>query len=386
MIMSNSWRVVINRWCALALVFSTSVPAQQAIAVSGVRLMYATMPWPCDAVSATLKKDPANLWTFLSSWDRTYKYLGTLENPWRDKVVIKHAYYYDEFSDYAIQHSAEYVYDYGTSRYQGIKDGGGPVSLYLKNVHTIGPKELLGFLHVEYLFQDGSNPYPSYYSIALCHSTNNGDHWTFCGDIIRTNNTHSDGRCNIGGAAYILKDGYYYVYFNEVDTNYNVFPSVARADTAVVNAAARAGRVSEWRKYSGNGAWNEPACSRAPGLGVRIIPESVLPSPDMHADAAYCSCLKEYLLALRSISNLYLLRSSDGIEWHSPQLLAARDSITLRIPSYPYFASLDKDASEDCSIVGREFSVYFLNVLYEPVSGDRLSLYRVRMTVHDKPQ
>jgi hypothetical protein len=384
---SNNHKLFIGYYYYMAILFfpTLSASAQVAITASEPELLYATMPCRCDAVSATLKKDSSNLWTFLSSWDRTYKYSGSMDYPWQDNVLIMHSNYYKMFSTYAKQHTAEYAYDFGTKRYHEIRNGSDRINLYLKNVHKIGSNELLGFLHVEYTFQDGVNPYPAYYSIALCHSTNNGDHWTFCGDIIRTNNIRADNRCNIGGAAYVIKDGNYYIYFNEVDQNYEKFPSVACADTGAVNIAARNGQVTEWKKFNSSGNWNIVACSSNPGLGSRIIPESIMPFPDMHADAAYCNYLKKYLLAMKSSNNLYILSSTDGINWNNPQLVAQYNNSTGRIPSYPYFASLSSDANEDCSIVGKQFSVYYINMLYEPTSGNNLSLFRIKMMVHDKP-
>lgn len=341
--------------------------------------MYEKMPFRCDAVSATLRMDSTTLRTFLSSWDRTFVYTGTMDDPWKNRVLNMHADYYDPFSAFAKQHTAEYEYDYATSRYRELKGGGSYINLYLKNVRKIGPSELLGFLHVEYIFQDAKNPYPCYYSIALCHSVNNGDHWTFCGDIIRTNNTHADDRCNIGGAAYIVKDGCYYVYFNEVDEGYNIVPSVARADTGSVNVAARKGQVTQWKKYTGNNEWDAVACSKNPGLGVKIIPDSILPCVDMHADAAYCGYIRKYLLALKACNNLYMLSSPDGINWSNPRRIASYHNGTLRSPTYPYFASLSPDASDDCSVVGREFSIYFINMLFDPASGNNLELCRIKM-------
>jgi hypothetical protein len=350
--------------------------SQPLLSISQPQQKYSAMIFPCDAVSATLKQDTNTLITFLSSADRTYTYSGPIDGLWKKSTMTMHADFYGSFSSYALRNTAEYAYDHWVDssghinpKYHVIENAGSKVNLYLKNVHRIGPNELLGFLHVEYIYQDEANPYPAYYSIALSHSTNNGVSWTFCGDIIRTNNTSADSRCNIGGAAYIIKDGCYYVYFNEVDGAFRQFPSVACAETSEVNSAARMGQITDWRKFNSvTNAFDIVACSGTPGLGSKIIPETMLPSLDMHTDAAYCSALSQYLLIVKSSNNLYLLRSRNGIAWSNPQKFASVNSSTMRVPSYPFFASLASDANEDCSIVGKSFYIYFTNILYPPDS------------------
>lgn len=366
------------------ILFISSSYTEGEIIISSPELIYKEMDYPCDAVSATLKKDSSILYTILPSWDRTYIYEGTIEYPWQKKTLFLHKDFYKIFSEYAKKHTAEYEYDFGTKNYSEIKNGADKICLYLKNVYKVSSNELLGFIHVEYVFQDGKNPYPAYYSIALAYSNNNGRLWNFCGDIIRTFNISPDTRCNIGGAAYIIKDKYFYVFFNEVDAYFNKYPCVARAPVSLVIEEARHGRVVNWEKYAGNEKWEIVACSKKPGLGFRIIPDSILPNIDMHSDAAYCSALKMYLIAVNSNNNLYILQSKDGIKWEKPIQIASWDKATNRIPVYPYFASLGRDSNDDCSIVGKEFSIFFLNVLFEPISKDRLSLYRVNININNK--
>ena len=102
-----------------------------------------------------------------------------------------------------------------------------------------------------------NNPpvYPAIYRIGLCYSRNSGDSWTFCGDIIGVNDTTHDTvdmAFNIGGAPYLIIDGFIYVYFNEKSPVSKQYPSVARAELSSVVSAARASNVTKWLKYNKN--------------------------------------------------------------------------------------------------------------------------------------
>jgi hypothetical protein len=357
--------------------------AQLSIQISSRQEIYNRMQFPSDAVSATLKQDATMLRTFLSTSDRTSIYTGSLGFPWQVSTVHLHKDFYDTFTrdnNYALQHTAEYVYDFGTNRYHAITNGADRINLFLKNIYKISSRELLGFLHVEYTFQNGTDPYPAYYAIGLSYSSDNGSHWRFCGDIIRTYNTAADVRCNIGGAPYICKGDTFYVYFNEADSAFHNFPSVACAPRKDVITAAKAGHVVPWRKYNGNGSWAAEACAAVlhgrPGLGAEIISRPYLSSSpavtlDTHGDAAYCSALKKFLLLIKAGWSLFLLESSDGLAWNNPTLVAINDSDPHgKLPSYPYFASLSGDASDDCSVVGKNFTIFYLNMLYPPIWPD----------------
>ena len=128
------------------------IQAQSRIQLSSRQEIYGRMQFPCDAVSATLRQDANMLRTFLSSYDRTAVYTGSLRYPWQVSTVHMHKDFYDKFNvgdSFALKHTAEYAYDFGSDRYHAITHGADNVNLVLKNIYKISSGELLGFLHVE---------------------------------------------------------------------------------------------------------------------------------------------------------------------------------------------------------------------------------------------
>jgi len=277
-------------------------------------------------------------------------------------------------------------------------------NLYLVNVHQTGRTELLGFLHVENLTCGDSLPtpfYPAHYTVALAHSPDRGRSWAFLGHVIGVNNQalrYPDMSCNIGGVPYLVVDRYLYVYYNESPAGSPVqYPAVARAPLDSVAAHARRGRVSvsDWSKYAG-GQW-VPAWDEGAGWSLG---SPVLSSPDaawafeMSNDAAYCAPLEAYLLTTREYGGgvtdrLCMYRSTDGVTWGQRTVIGQAGGPNTH-PTYSYFASLDRDASDDCSVVGRRFSVYYFDVDYEllgrqvaepPAVWTSLPLYRVDLSV-----
>jgi hypothetical protein len=349
----------------LLLVCGVLIPSisAQSISISQPELIYRASPtthkkkfYACDAVSATLRKNSENMYIFRSTCDATFRFCGPLSNAEQNPMFKFNT---DMF---AIPSGMDITT-------KGIAGAKNYANIYLKNVFDLGGGELLGFLHLEYLkgTQGNLNPacaacpfYPAIYRISLCHSENSGESWTFCGDIIGASD-NKPGQCNIGGAAYVVAGDYFYVYFNEKSPTSAIFPSVARALKKEVIDSVRklSPRTAVWHKYNGNtGKWDQDGLS---GLGTRILSGDNL---DLHADAAYCAACKRYLLIVRDNgkSGLYLYQSTNGLEWKNPQFLAAdyTENGILHQSVYPYFASLSGDANTDCSVVGKEFFIYYI--------------------------
>lgn len=342
--------------------------------------IYLSDPHICEAVCATLKKDSTNVIFFSSTWNSTFKYCGPLSDPRKNLQNVNKTLNKDLFTiptrlKSHVSHSHK----------QGVKIY---ANFFLKNVIDLGKGELLGLLHLEYMKNYINNPpvYPAIYRIGLCYSRNSGDSWTFCGDIIGVNDTTHDTvdmAFNIGGAPYLIIDGFIYVYFNEKSPVSKQYPSVARAELSSVVSAARASNVTKWLKYNKNSKnFDQDGIS---GLGSPVINREYL---DVHSDATYCNYLKKYLLIVRENSDpgLFMYISADGIEWSRTQKLASDniDQGVQRHPVYPFFVSLSDGSNSDMSIVGKEFYVYFINIHW-PLSynwvGTDLPLNRLKITV-----
>jgi len=214
--------------------------------------------------------------------------------------------------------------------------------------------DLLAITHAE--LNTGTNWKDQRFAMGLGYSTDRGASWTYCGEIIRP----SDDRQNIGGGAYIVHDGYLYVYYNDIEltgddpTDQNRIQCVARAKLdEVINSAAQH-KVTLWHRYAA-GKWKIPALSSQPGED--LIPH-VTGGEDLHADATYCTALEKYLLTVQTHGNgkLLLFSSPDGLDWSLETIVDQNDYEALQ----PYAAFVDFDGpSADCHTVDGDFYIYF---------------------------
>jgi hypothetical protein len=342
----------------------------------------------CDGVSATLKKDANTITIFRSTWNQSYKFSGPLSDP---NKSLESSKFNKDFFQIPTRLKMTAKYAAGAGNY---------ANFYLKNVYCIRKSELIGFIHLEYLrgmkgtkaLECRTCPdYPAVYRIGLCYSKNAGKVWTFCGDIIGANDT-TPGACNIGGVPYLVIKDFLYIYFNEKAVNQpGLYPSIARARLSEVISAARKGNVISWAKYnSTTQTWDQNGIT---GLGSKIIADTVPNIQlDMHTDAAFCAPAREYLLMVSGYSHnddqfsrIYLYISKDGIHWISPRKIV-ESTTHERHPAYPFFLSIASDASSDCSTVGKEFYIYYMNMLFRPAdvpfNPTDLPLYRIKVNVH----
>ncbi|MDB5051058.1 MAG: hypothetical protein JWO30_4129 [Fibrobacteres bacterium] len=355
-------------------VFIAPASAQLALSASQAVQIYASSTPVADAVCATLKKDANNIFLFRSTWNATYKYYGPLTDPQHTRVTGSTVQNKDIFTIPSALQSKVVVASSPLPTVSAIP-AYKCVNFYLKNVYDLGGGKLLGFLHLEYMawnrnsngtYTPGYDPTlggADHYSIGLAYSTNSGDSWTFCGDIIRTQDkTVNLGSANIGGAAYIVVGSNIYVYFNEKSTSStSPYPSVAMAKISDVATEAVNHTVTPWKKYNAaTKAFDQDAIT---GVGSQIIAGVAL---DMHTDAAYCAALKQYLIVVSEnvTQSLYLYRSRNGIDWAKSRFLAQSyvgSDGYVHQPCYPYFASLNSDANSDNSTVGKAFSIFYIS-------------------------
>jgi hypothetical protein len=209
---------------------------------------------------------------------------------------------------------------------------------------------LLMFYHGEIHDPDPSDFY-SY--IGLAQSYDGGATFEDLGQIIRARIDITDpdrsGAVEMAGAPYIIRDGYFYVYYKDkLEDNSVVNVGVARAAVADVLADADNDTVGTWTKYYNN-SFSEP--------GIGGIPQNVLAGQPnaVWFDVAYSQVLDEYIMVYSHNSGQQythlITTSSDGLTWNSPNLLYETAS------SYeePYVTITSPDFSNQRNIAGNSF-------------------------------
>jgi hypothetical protein len=322
-----------------------------------------------DASLATFAADPSTLITFHSGWwpplnsNAITKYSGTLNAPFQTLLTQKTQM--QAFpNDPNLQTNT--------------------IGVWMPNIYKAADGGYLGFVHLEDFTDEvavpvaqrcSSYPYCGHqkYIIALAYSTNSGDTWKLCGNIIKAN---AQPATNIGGIPFLVKGGYFYVYFNEqvvVSGKLEQRVSVARAPVSNVLSAARTFTVTQWKKYNSNNLTNEGFNEDGLiGAGSHIIPEypgylftDAKHPYDVHSDAAYSRAVNRYYLLVNVASKANLLYSSaDCVNWVTSALIDNTPSVVFGGTTYevhhafPTIAALSS-TTEDNREVGRQFHVLY---------------------------
>lgn len=328
---------------AVAMAYSAGIieTHAQSIKIGEAELIYTEdeIPIRYDGSLSTLKKDAGSMYFFHSFGCRLNE----------SNRRSRHSWFYgppmDPLKVHVLSKQDKDFWDYN-GYYKDRKQKG----IWILGMYKRDNGDLLGITHSEV-----RNDYPGkledqYFSIGLGYSTDNGESWTYCGEIIRAADPHK----NVGGGAYIIKDGYLYVYYNDVDLTDKVTrPSVARSELSRVLDDASNHKVGKWVKYK-DGKWNTPGLSEISGTGV--IPMVDGKPVDLHADASYCTALGKYLLTAQQAGNLLLFSSSDGVNWIREAVVDVAEEGEIQ----PYSTFVDFDGpSDDCSKVDGNFYIYF---------------------------
>ncbi len=298
------------------------------IRISDAELLYNDneLPFTMDGSFATLKKSSTELYFWHNYGNTTYKFHGPLDDPLQTQDWAKTN---TELFDYNGKANPDKDY------------------IWLVNIYKRDNGDLLGFCHIEKTV--GGLGTDAEFAIGLIYSTNDGDYWTYCGEIIRP----QKDTYNIGGVPYLVVGDSFFVYFNELPINSmdDRRISVARADVNDVLNAAAAGQVISWQKYN-DGAWTQSGLF---GLGSNIIPN--WPWFDVHSDAAYNTAIEMYMLTVQTgtLGQLLLYTSRDGVNWGNKIIVDETDDNDFTT-AYSCFASLS-DATDDCREVGSQFYI-----------------------------
>ena len=293
------------------------------------------MPFVMDGSLATLRHDKDS-WFFYHSedWGKSHdKYCGTASNPFQTHVWHK---------------DRNQMFDLN-GRYANVHHAG----LWLMNIYQVAGGELLGVVHIELHYQAPAVNQGEDYALGVVHSSDGGERWTFCGEIVRPKNSKG----NVGGAPLLAVGDYFHVYFNEHGPD-GTRPAVARAKMADVLAAARDHKVTAWRKHR-DGSWEEDGLT---GLASNVLPNCAARGghpTDLHADAAYNRAVGLYMITCwcyqERVGRLYLQFSSDGIHFQKPYLL---DEEPGQWMPYSTFLAHERDQdTNDMSTVGADFYV-----------------------------
>ena len=262
----------------------------------------------------------------------TTRSLGTLENPFTSVEWSK------------------YVPDLWN------KNGHPNQGLWIMSMYKISKDELLAFVHTEscYDLTKECMEGEKLFTVGLGYSKDNGESWTFLGDIVRPYKyDRATKRPNIGGVGYVVVGDEFQIFFQEFDDNDKRQASTARANMKQVIDAARKGKSFEWKKLK-NGKFTEP--------GLTAISDDMLSNHkfdvNMHCKATFAPSIGKYLLLAWSSYNgnpeLYIFASSDALNWELAETISDHNSKGSIM--YPFFGSLYSDDGHE---VGNEFKIYW---------------------------
>ncbi|MEV4140679.1 hypothetical protein AB0J72_52005 [Dactylosporangium sp. NPDC049742] len=250
---------------------------------------------------------------------------------------------------------------------------------WIENIYRTPEGHLLAFCHIE-----NANPATSgWWAGGLAYSTDDGEHFQILGKTIAAEVKQQTGaNGNIGGMPFVVKDGYFYVYFTEPGV-----PSVARAPVDEVLDAARRGTVSQWMKIDRNGGFTSDGMN---GTGGWVVQAGETNDYSTHGDAAYSTYLGKYLMAGGSGGagrGVFLAFGDDPAHFETPNWLLNSDAVNKPTLS-PYETIVNLDGSDNGE-VGREFYVYFGYYFVWPrdepttdISKEFRWLYRQKVTLN----
>ncbi|MEN8193515.1 MAG: hypothetical protein ABFS12_11910 [Bacteroidota bacterium] len=257
--------------------------------------------------------------------------------------------------------------------YNGWYKNAGAEGTWILGIYEAENGELLGITHSEVTAAaEKQGDYEMTYVIGLGYSIDKGQTWKYCGEIAKASNPNT----NVGGGAYIIKDNYMYVYFNDSDTDEPEprRPVVIRAKLKDVLKDGANGKVGKWFKYK-DGKWNTPGLSDIPGDAIFALENG---REDLHADAAYCTALGKYLLTVQTheFKELLLYSSEDGLSWKKEGVVDVAGEMEMQ----PYSTFVDFDGpSNDCHTVDDNFYIYFPRKKMK--NHDHDYMYRSHITI-----
>ena len=196
------------------------------------------------------------------------------------------------------------------------------------------PENLLAFLHIE---EGGADSMKG--RVALAWSEDSGDTFKYLGDIAAPSGDPSGSEAeprtyNIIGVPYIIRDGYFYIYYQEPG---GIGAASAKVSDVIEKAKEVGGDCSimpEWRKWNGEASGAETWVE--PGMGGKSAPVE-LPWGICHVSACYSSLTGKYYMPLTSQNWaggdtwVRLFESADGLHWSETACIVRNRAETIPI-------------------------------------------------------
>ncbi|MBE6975568.1 MAG: hypothetical protein E7436_08785 [Ruminococcaceae bacterium] len=258
-----------------------------------------------------------------------------------------------------------------------------PSGIWIMSAYKYDDGMLVGFCHRE-LIHHTDPAFGNSFLIGLAVSHNGGKRWRYIGDIVSNVLNGGSIKANMGGVPLLVRDGYFYIYFNDADHDHVRRISAARMRIDETRECLLQEKLPTVRKYTGNGMWRTDPMKCA---GANIIPD-VGYEPDAHAKGVYCKALDRYLLTAQTGTSARLLMFiSKDCEHFDEHLVVDVGMEGVQMQPYSFFVATDGDCSDDMNTIGREFYIYY------PRKGTRIrnpkefgdygydDLYRVKVTI-----
>lgn len=243
-----------------------------------------------------------------------------------------------------------------------------PCGIWAQSIYQCDDGTLIGFCHREDLNREDKNYFINYH-IGLGISEDGGHNWFYAGDICGTGSNYIPlYHANMGGCPTIVKDGYFYTYYNEFTDSKEKMISAARFSVEETIAMLKQHKLPKVYKYSGNGIWDTPGIGHIGAPIIQKSPYSDNPLAihiDSHSKATYCEALDCYLMTFQTggTGELIMYFSNDGINWNESMIIDVIDDEHKGEYMQPYstFVDISGSGRADCFSVGNKFMLHFLH-------------------------
>lgn len=230
-----------------------------------------------------------------------------------------------------------------------------PSGVWIMSAYQYDDGFLVGFCHRELVHR--TDPiFGNHFLIGLAVSYDGGDSWKYIGDVASNVLNGGTFMANMGGVPLLIKDGYFYIYFNDADRDRVPRISAARMRIDETKACLMEGKLPTVHKYTGSGIWKTDPMKCA---GAAILPDIGL-ALDAHSKGVYCKALDRYLLTMQTNAQAHLvLFISQDCEHFDEHIILDVAEIGKKMQPYSFFIATDGDCSDDMNVIGSEFYIYY---------------------------
>ena len=183
-----------------------------------------------------------------------------------------------------------------------------PSGVWIMSAYKYPDGMLVGFCHRE-LIHHTDPAFGNNFFIGLAVSYDGGARWKYLGDIASNALNGGKIKANMGGVPLLVRDGFFYVYFNDFDAAGLRRITAARMNIEETKQCLKEGKLPAVFKYTGSGIWKTDPMKCT---GASILPDLGF-EMDAHSKGVYCKALDRYLLTMQTggYARLVLLLSKD---------------------------------------------------------------------------